>query len=95
MQNAITDDESVEEEEDDDEDVDDDEEDDADGDSDSEIDENSFTGSSVRKSFDDYGVFDGVVIGNRKIKNKCFHRVRCSDGDTEEHDEEELLDLLV
>ena len=39
-------------------------------------------------------MFDGNVIGNRKVKNKYLYRVRYS-GDIKEYEEEELLKLLV
>ena len=102
MRNTITDDESVEEEDDDDDDDDEEddddgeeEEDDDDSDTDSDIYEDSFIGSSVRKYFEGHGVFDGNVIGNRRVRNKCLYKVRYSDGDVEEYEEEELLELLV
>ena len=71
------------------------EEDNDDGDTDSDIYEDSFIGSSVRKYFEGHGVFDGNVIGNRRVRNKCLYKVRYSDGDVEEYEEEELLELLV
>ena len=40
-------------------------------------------------------MFDVIVIGNRRFKNKCLYKVRYSDGDIEEYEEEELVELLV
>ena len=40
-------------------------------------------------------MFDGEVIGSIKVKDRYLYKVRYSDGDIEECEEEELLKLLV
>ena len=40
-------------------------------------------------------MFDGKVIGSTKVKNRYIYKVRYSDGDIDEYEEEELLEILV
>ena len=62
---------------------------------DDDIDEGDWIGANVRKNFEGYGVFDGKVIGSTKVKNRYIYKVRYSDGDIDEYEEEELLEILV
>ena len=87
MQNAVSDGESEEEEDNDAEEDDHDE--------DNDTGEGAWIGASVSKHFEGYGVFDGEVIGSRKVKDRYVYKVKYSDGDIEAYEEEELLTLLV
>ena len=49
----------------------------------------------MSKHFEGYGVFGGKVIGSREHIDRYMYKVKYSDGDIEEYDEEELLTLLV
>ena len=57
--------------------------------------EDAWVGARVRKCFGEHGIYDGEVVGSDLVDGRTVWRVLYSDGDREDLDDEELLDILV